>query len=102
MMKKNGYHILSLIILLTFVGQIIVSSLHCFSLDEKTEEISEMGIEDLFDKELDLDIILFEHNFLVFQNLDQLVDSNSYFHYLFNKYHLVDISITVPPPQKIA
>lgn len=101
-MKRNGYHIVSLIVLLTFVGQIIVSSLHCFSSDEKSEELSEIGIEDSFDEKLDTDIIFYDHNFLVFQEIDQITDSISYFHYQSNKYHVVDISITVPPPQKIA
>ena len=100
-MKKNGYHILSLIVLLTFVGQIIVSSLNCFSTDEKTEELSEIGMEDSIDEELDTDIFFYDHNFLVFQENDQITVSNPYFHYKSNKYHVVEISITVPPPQQI-
>lgn len=100
-MKRRISKILSLFVLLTLIGQIIISSLHCVYSDEKSEESSEIGVEDMFDKEIDIETCFFDDSFFKFQKLNEISVSSSSFNYQFHKYHLVDISITVPPPQKI-
>ena len=83
------------------MGQLIVSSINVVSSDEISEESSEIGLEDMFDKEVDLENCFFSDSFLIFQKLGEISVSRSVFHYQFNKYHLVDISISVPPPQEL-
>ena len=100
-MKRNISKIVSLFVLITLMGQLIVSSINVVSSDEISEESSEIGIEDMFDKEVDLENCFFSDSFLIFQKLGEISVSRSVFHYQFNKYHLVDISISVPPPQEL-
>ncbi len=100
-MKRNISKIVSLFVLITLMGQLIVSSINVVSSDEISEESSEIGLEDMFDKEVDLENCFFSDSFLIFQKLGEISVSRSVFHYQFNKYHLVDISISVPPPQEL-
>jgi hypothetical protein len=100
-MKRNISKIVSLFVLITLMGQLIVSSINVVSSDEISEESSEIGLEDMFDKEVDLENCFFSDSFLIFQKLGEISVSRSVFHYQFNKYHLVDISISVPPPQEV-
>ncbi len=100
-MKRNISKIVSLVVLLTLIGQIIVSSLNVVYTDEISEESSEIGLEDMFNKEVDLENCFFPDSFLIFQKLGKISVARSVFHYQFNKYHLVDISISVPPPQEV-
>jgi len=99
--KRNISKIVSLFVLITLMGQLIVSSINVVSSDEISEESSEIGLEDMFDKEVDLENCFFSDSFLIFQKLGEISVSRSVFHYQFNKYHLVDISISVPPPQSV-
>ena len=100
-MKRNISKIVSLFVLITLMGQLIVSSINVVSSDEISEESSEIGLEDMFDKEVNLENCFFSDSFLIFQKLGEISVSRSVFHYQFNKYHLVDISISVPPPQSV-
>ena len=100
-MKRNISKIVSLFVLITLMGQLIVSSINVVSSDEISEESSEIGLEDMFDKEVDFENCFFSDSFLIFQKLGEISVSRSVFHYQFNKYHLVDISISVPPPQEL-
>jgi hypothetical protein len=100
-MKRNISKIVSLFVLITLVGQIIVSSLNVVYTDELSEESSEIGIEDMFDKEVDPETCFFSGSFLIFQKLGEISSKRSVFHYQLNKYHLVDILISVPPPQEV-
>ena len=54
-MKRNISKIVSLFVLITLMGQLIVSSINVVSSDEISEESSEIGLEDMFDKEVDLE-----------------------------------------------
>ena len=100
-MKRNISKIVSLFVLITLMGQLIVSSINVVSSDEISEESSEIGLEDMFDKEVDFENYFVPDSFLIFQKLGKISVARSVFHYQFNKYHLVDISISVPPPQEV-
>ena len=55
----------------------------------------------MFDKDIDFENCFVPDSFLIFQKLGKISVARSVFHYPFNKYNLVDISISVPPPQEV-
>ena len=64
-MKRNISKIVSLFVLITLMGQLIVSSINVVSSDEISEESSEIVLEDMFDKEVDLENCFFSDSFLI-------------------------------------
>lgn len=101
-MKQSYRYILSLILLLTLIGQLVVVSSSYFFSDENLEENIEMKAEDIFDDEIeDVKFCYFDwlkRTTLQYGSFD-LFDKST--RYVLREYSKIDKSILVPPPEMV-
>jgi len=100
-LKKSILHIISFLLLFSFIGLLVVSTTSILNLDEENEESIELGLEDFFDE----DVVIETHSFFFNCSLGQIlrVDLNTILPistvYLVGKYSIIERSIPVPPPE---
>ena len=102
-MNKKINYILASVFLLTFLCQLILSSSLSFYSDENSEEETEVSFEDLLEKEIIQDTYTCSYEWIISYNNDNQLSRKTVFTpHLLRNYSIVDRSIPVPPPEKIA